>query len=607
MKRLIPRLLTAILVVTLLAGGLALPAQPAKAAVDASTFYLSWPYTPPPKGTLNPFSPDALTNNGFGQWSYLLTPTFGYYIWSDQKWEGWLVDKWGFSADGKKYTVVLKDGLTWSDGSPFTAKDVEASFNVGRVTGFASYSFGVDRVKAVDDKTVDFLLNAAPSLILERLILKEAVYAAANPGKVGDKATSIADLSARVVKLWDDGLAAGKKLADIQASDDWKKLAEDVAAWVPDGFLSSGPYTLDIKDVTDAQLTMRRSDKTFFGKKAKFDKIVVYKGDTEVTTPLLLTKPPELFYSTDFYPPATEKQLTDNGLNIIRAPSYGGPAIYFNFAVEPLNNQVFRQALAYAIDRQRVTKVSYDQIGKAPEILTGIDDESQKAWVKPDVLATLNKYEYNTKKAEEMLTAAGFKKDGDNWADPSGKKIELELSAPSDFTDWMPAAQDVVDQLNEFGIKVTLRAIPNSQHVTEVRAGNFKLALRLWGYPNPFPFYAYRNMYQRNAVAKTAKDKGMSYPTKQTIGGKEYDFDALVAAMSAGIDTAPQIEAVTSAAIAFNTDLPLIPLVERYYNCPFSDTTISGAPKADDPIWGNVSGSDNAIVVLLMNGTIGPK
>jgi peptide/nickel transport system substrate-binding protein len=572
---------------------LATPARPS-AAADADTFYLSWPYEPPPKGNLNIFSPDALTNGGFGPWSYLLQPTMGYFIGATGKYEGWLAEKWGFSDDGKKYTITLAKDLTWSDGSPITSKDVIGTFNLFRVTSSAVYTNGVAKVVAVDDHTVDYLLEKPPGIVLQRSIMKEIVVSHVEYGALMDKAGA----------LLDAGEKAGKKLADIKAGDDWKALEKELADFRPTATISSGPYTLDLKDVQTAQLVMRRTDKTKFGKLAKFDKVVVYKGDTEVTTPLILSG--DLYYATDYFPPPVEKSFTDKGIQILRAPSLGGPAVFFNFAVAPLDKLEIRQAFAYAIDRERVTKVSYAQIGKPVVHMADYSDDRLKNFLTDDQIKSFNTYAYDRKKADELMQKAGYKKSGDFYADASGKTLELELSAPADFTDWMPAAQDVVDQLNDFGVKVTLRAVPNSQHAPDVRAGKFQLAIRLWGYPNPLPWYAFRYLYQQNAVAKADADPGMSYPLKKTIGGKEYDFVSLIGKVAEGTDPKPQNDAFFALTTAFNQDLPTIPLVERFYNTPLVTTNIT-APPVSDPIWGNVSGSDNAIVVLLMSGGITPK
>ena len=42
--------------------------------------------------------------------------------------EPWLADKWTVSEDGRTYTLSLRDGVVWSDGTPFTSADVLFSF-----------------------------------------------------------------------------------------------------------------------------------------------------------------------------------------------------------------------------------------------------------------------------------------------------------------------------------------------------------------------------------------------------------------------------------------------------------------------------------------------
>jgi len=356
--------------------------------------------------------------------------------------------------------------------------------------------------------------------------------------------------------------------------------------------------------VQTSQLVMRRTDKTPFGKLAKFDKIVVYNGDTDVTTPLILNG--ELYYATDYFPPDTEKSFTDKGIKILRAPAFTGPGLLINHAVKPLDNVLVRQAMAYAIDRAVATKVAYGDIGKPVKYMTDLSDSLLPNYLDAATISSFNTYENDLKKAADLMTQAGYKKSGDAWVDSSGKPLELELSAPSDFTDWMPAASNITEQLTAFGIKMTLRAILNSQHAPEIREGKFQLAIRSWGYPNPLPYYSYNRTLLQSSVGGTIKG-GTGYAPKQTIGGKDYDFTALVSAAGAGTDPTPQKDAVKTLATVFNSQLFMIPLIERFYNCPLNTTNLSGLPPDSDPLWGNVSGSDNAIVVLLMEGTIGPK
>ena len=91
-----------------------------------------------------------------------------------------LAERWEISEDGLRYVFHLRDGLTWSDGQPLTAHDVE--FGIKRVLDPESpgssvaiyfvlengqdYYLGANRdadaigVRALDDRTVEFRLVA---------------------------------------------------------------------------------------------------------------------------------------------------------------------------------------------------------------------------------------------------------------------------------------------------------------------------------------------------------------------------------------------------------------------------------------------------------------
>jgi len=267
--------------------------------------------------------------------------------------------------------------------------------------------------------------------------------------------------------------------------------------------------------------------------------------------------------------------------------------------------------MAYAINRTQSDKVSYAQIGQPVKYMANIDDTLVPKYLSADQIAKLNTYDYNPQKGADLLTAAGFKKGSDGvWVDDKGNPMAFELSYPSDYTDWVPVAQDVASQLTDFGIKITLRGIPDSDHRVTIRDGKFQMAIRLWGYPSFIPYYNFRYLYQQNSVGGTAT-VGTGYTDLKTFTGKAadgttVDFRALVVKM-ADADPTVQKAAVSQASLDFNANLPVVPLVERFYNCPLVTDNISGLPSDNDPLWTNVGGSDNAINVLLMNGTIGPK
>jgi peptide/nickel transport system substrate-binding protein len=68
-----------------------------------------------------------------------------------------LAESWGVSDDGLTWTFHIRDGVTWHDGEPFTARDVEYTYNrvlEERQGCCIDYIRQAESVEAVDDSTV---------------------------------------------------------------------------------------------------------------------------------------------------------------------------------------------------------------------------------------------------------------------------------------------------------------------------------------------------------------------------------------------------------------------------------------------------------------------
>ncbi|MCF0229559.1 MAG: peptide ABC transporter substrate-binding protein [Parasporobacterium sp.] len=90
------------------------------------------------------------------------------------------------SEDGLTYTVTLREGLLWSDGTPLTAADFEYSWKRAAspataadyaymFNGFDGYEAGDINVTAVDDVTLQFVLTA-PCAYIEDLMAFPTFY-----------------------------------------------------------------------------------------------------------------------------------------------------------------------------------------------------------------------------------------------------------------------------------------------------------------------------------------------------------------------------------------------------------------------------------------------
>jgi peptide/nickel transport system substrate-binding protein len=68
-----------------------------------------------------------------------------------------LATEWTSSEDGLTWTITTREGVTWHDGTPFTAEDVEFTFNTileNETGSFIDYFPNVESIEATDDNTI---------------------------------------------------------------------------------------------------------------------------------------------------------------------------------------------------------------------------------------------------------------------------------------------------------------------------------------------------------------------------------------------------------------------------------------------------------------------
>lgn len=556
---------------------------PAPAAGGTGEFHGAFPYQVPPTGHWNSFAPDGIPNGVSIYWDLLEEP-LARYKWATNEWIPLL------AADHKivepdKFVVTLRDAK-WSDGSAVTSKDVVATFNVGRVFNWTVFNY-VSDVTATDDKTVEFTMSK-PSTLVRRFVLTTNIRSAATYGAVADK----------VAALVKDG-----KNKD---SDEWKAVLKEATEFRPTGLIVSGPYNIDPASITEASLEMMPVPTAWNADKVKFSKIVLYNGETPTVTPLVLSG--DIDYATHGFPPATEKEYIAQGIRIIRAPTYSGPALYFNHDNAVLSKKELRQAMAYSIKRDENGAAALGDSGVKHKYMIGLSDNLVDNWIDKDTLGKLNTYEFDLAKAEELLTGIGFKKGADGmWTDEAGKKLEYELIVPAEFADWSAAAENVSQQLNAAGFAITVRGVQFQQHGKDVLAGNFVMAISGWGAGNPHPSFSYTTpLFSRNYVESTT-GKGMNFPLKQKFEGKDVDLQALIVDSGVGLDEEAQKAKITEVARVFNDLLPIVPIWERYGNNPALDVRVTGYPADGDPIYKNAVYGDNFVVLMIQDGTLTPK
>ena len=549
----------------------------------AAEFHGAYPYQLPPTGHFNTFV-SATAILAYTLYQDVLEMPMAMYRWAEQKYEPYMATEWGFEPPDV-FKVTLREGAKWSDGSEFTSKDVVATFNILRLQEQLAWNY-LASVEPEDEYNLTFTMKD-PSTVVERLVLRERIRANSVYGEWSKKAQ----------ELFESG-------ADPE-SKEYRDLVTKVEEFRPEQMVVSGPYNIDKKSITESELTMDKVDTAWNADSTKFDKLIIYNGEVPAVTPIVLSK--DIDYATHGFPLATEKSFKEQGIRILRPPTYSGPALYFNYAkIKAVADPQVRRAIAHAIDMYENATVSLADSAKRSKYMTGVSDVIIKDWVSGQDLADMDPYEYDPDKATSMLEDLGFEKDGEVWVSPEGERMEYELGAPAEFADWSAAAKNLADQLTKFGIKTTVRTVTFTQWEPRVQDGQFEMGIQAWGQGKPHPVYSFE--YPLITFNVAASGGGIAYDmTQETESFGEVDLEKLIIQTASGLDVEEQKATVTELSKIFNELLPVIPLWERYGNNPaLEGERVTGWLPDSNPIYQNSPYEDSFTVMMIMDGTLKP-
>jgi peptide/nickel transport system substrate-binding protein len=237
-----------------------------------------------------------------------------------------LATKWETSSDGKTFTLTLREGVNYQDGTSFNADSVKWNLDRYR-TDAKSQRKGelgsVDSVTVVDAKTVKLNLKAPFSPLAAQLVDRAGMMLSQKAVEAGG-----ADFTRKPVN------AGTGPFAFVEAvKDDHITLAKNPNYWEKDKDGNKLPYLdkITIKPITDGTVRVTQ----------------LKTGDVQAANNIPGKDVADMRNSTD--------------LTWIEAPNFGFNSIILNNAPGNVFSEVkYRQAVATAIDRQELLdKVSF--------------------------------------------------------------------------------------------------------------------------------------------------------------------------------------------------------------------------------------------------------
>ena len=132
-------------------------------------------------------------------------------------------------------------------------------------------------------------------------------------------------------------------------------------------------------------------------------------------------------------------ELNKDNFNIEQGEMNLVQALYLNNETAPFDNELVRQALCYAVDRQGILDMAFDGYGFP------IGSNVFPAFTKYYDESLVNYYEHDVAKAKDLLAQAGY---------PNG--FDMTITVPSNYQPHCDTAEVIAEQLKEVGINATL-------------------------------------------------------------------------------------------------------------------------------------------------------
>lgn len=357
---------------------------------------------------------------------------------------GLLADSYEWNEDLTEMTVSLKDAAHWSDGTPVTAADVVATWDVGVLTnngvgaGNKAYIAGIE---ATGDKT----------FVIKSVLTKDGQPV--NPLKIEDFICGTPIAQAAWIKTLCD-----------RCDNDPTKILNDAGEDV----VWSGPYTKYYTD--DQKVVLIRDDNYWGADESMWGKLPVPKYLAHViyadnAAGELALKAGEVDVCQQFIGNIQNLWLEDDlpiSTYYDEAP-YGVcltmPTAWYNMNIPVIaENAALRKAIAMATDYEAIIANAMTNqsptFADVPRSLMNPTDGEQ-ALYDHEAVKDLQWAGNDIDGANKLLDEAGLlDSDGDGWREYNGEKISLNAVCPNGWSDWQAAMQIVAAAGDKIGISI---------------------------------------------------------------------------------------------------------------------------------------------------------
>ncbi|WP_438005773.1 ABC transporter substrate-binding protein [Sorangium sp. So ce321] len=447
----------------------------------------------------------------------------------------WLATKYEWSDANKKLTFTTRTEVKWSDGQPFSAKDV--AFTFGLLKKFPALDLTgvwklVDSVEAKNDTTVEFIFKEA--------FVPGLSYIGHQP---------------------------------IVPEHKWKDVADPVT-FTNETPVATGPFT-EVKTFQNQIYELGKNPHYWQKGKPAVEglRFPAYPGNDQANLALING---EVDWAGNFVPDIDKTYVSkDPQNNHYWFPLVGGTVtLYPNATKKPFNDIKLRKAISMAIDRAQIAKIAVNGYTVGADA-TGLDDAYAR-W-RNEKAAAADWTTYDVAKANALLDEAGYAKGSDGIRAKDGKPLKFDINVVTGWSDWVRAVQITTQNLKAVGIEATLKTYDFSAFFEALQKGTFDMSMG-WTNTEPTPFNFYRDLMAPEFVKPVGEATTRNW---HRFAAKE--AEPLFKQFASATDPAEQKRIIDELQNIYAQQVPVIPLFKNPSWGEYSTKRFVGWPSKENP------------------------
>ena len=450
----------------------------------------------------------------------------------------WLATSYKFSDHAKVLTWTIRKGVRFNNGEPLTAADVAYTFQL------------IKKNPALDLNAIDATLQSVQQTGPYQVTMRFSQPAATLFYYVADQ-------------------------VGIVPKSIWQKVKNPLT-WPDAQPVGTGPYT--IGSCSPQNIEYVKNPNFWQPGLPKIDKVEVPAIITNAVANEELANG-QAQWGGQFIPNINKFYLSRNKNYRAWSPVGGYHGIYINLTDPILSKLPVRQAMAYAINRNRATALA--DTGQMPgQNQSGVILPQQKAWYNAKLAAKYDGYAYNPGKAISILEKAGYKRGSDGiFQTPSGQPLRFNIIVVGGYSNEVAAIQVIITELANIGIQLHEDNLSTPTFSSELADGRFQLAYS--GAPGVTidgPYSPLRGLLYSGGTAPIGKPASSDY--ERFRSAKE---DALFAKLGSTTTVSQAQALIKQIQAPMLNDVPFIPVDDSGNWTQYDVGVASGWPTPSNP------------------------